>query len=201
MLGPLNSLSTCLSLCAVLAANAFGQDHQTVLFDPPDTICVDAPPFELEAESFDFEGGDLRVMSLNIHTGIGGYCATTSGGISTQYTEPNLWPQIIEEIADRIHKQDLDIFGLQEVIGGASTVNDGLIGRRDSEQSETIKQTLNELEGEEVWDYQFWTHNIGQSGTSTGGDWWGWRPSIDRRGRWSAIPKRFQPAMEATPRR
>lgn len=169
----LRTVSAGVLLWTVLIAPTFGQEYQTVIFDPPTQICVDAPPFELNAESFDFEGGDLRVMSFNIHTGIGGYAATTSGGISTQYTQPDLWPLIIEEIADRIHEQDLDIFGLQEVIGGKKTVNDGLIGRRDSEQSEIIKQTLNELEGAEVWDYQFWTHNIGQSGSSTGGDWWG----------------------------
>ncbi len=151
---------------------AFSQKSQTVIFDPQSRYCVDDPDFELEAESFDFEGDAIRVMSFNIHTGIGGYASASSGGISTQYTLPELWPLIIPEIGERIFQQNLDIFGLQEVIGGQSTVNDGRVGRRDSEQSEIIKTTLNTLEGENVWDYQFWTHNIGLT-SSSGGDWWG----------------------------
>ena len=173
MLRPLGIFSVCALLLALLIASTSGQEVQTVIFQPRDQFCVDEPAFELLAESFDFAGGDLRVMSFNIHTGIGGYSATTSGGISTQYTEPDRWPLITEEIAERIHRQNLDIFGLQEVLGGRQTVRDGFTNRRDSEQSEIIKQTLNDLEGAEIWDYQFWTHNIGQSGSSTGGNWWG----------------------------
>ena len=156
----------------ITAPSALSQKPQTVIFEPPLRFCIDDEDIELEAESFDFEGDAIRVMSFNIHTGIGGYAATTSGGISTQYTEPELWPLIIPEIAERIFQQNLDIFGLQEVIGGQKTVNDGRVGRRDSEQSEIIKTTLNNLESEDVWDYQFWTHNIGLTGSS-GGDWWG----------------------------
>jgi len=154
MLRPLCIVSTWLMLWT-LPISSFGQDYQTVIFEPRDEICVDEPPFELQAESFDFEGGGLRAMSLNIHTGIGGYSATTSGGISTQYTEPAIWPLIIEEIGDRIFEQDLDIFGLQEVIGGTKTVNDGQMNKTDSEQSEIIKQVLNSREGADLWDYRF----------------------------------------------
>ena len=173
MLRTLSKFSGATLLWTLLVVATSGQDLQTVIFEPRHQYCVDEPAFELQAESFDFAGGDLRVMAFNIHTGIGGYAATTSGGISTQYTEPDRWPLITEEIAERIHRQNLDIFGLQEVLGGRQTVRDGFTNRRDSEQSEIIKQTLNDLEGAEAWDYQFWTHNIGQSGSSTGGNWWG----------------------------
>jgi len=168
----INAYGVAFFFLITIASWTFSQEPQTVIFDPPSRFCIDDEDFELEAESFDFEGVAIRVMSFNIHTGIGGYAATTSGGISTQYTEPEIWPLIIPEIAERIFQQNLDIFGLQEVIGGQQTVDDGRIGRRDSEQSEIIKTTLNNLEGEEVWDYQFWTHNIGLS-SSSGGDWWG----------------------------
>ncbi len=167
------SLSGVALLCLTrVAPLTHSQEPQTVIFGPPSRFCIDDEDFELEAESFDFEGDAIRVMSLNIHTGIGGYTSASSGGISTQYTLPDLWPQIIPEIAERIFQQNVDIFGLQEVIGGQQFVDDGRVGRRDSEQSEIIKTTLNNLEGEEVWDYQFWTHNIGLP-SSSGGDWWG----------------------------
>ncbi len=155
MLRTLSKFSVATLLWTLLIVATSGQDLQTVIFELRDQYCVDEPAFELQAESFDFAGGDLRVMAFNIHTGIGGYAATTSGGISTQYTEPDRWPLITEEIAERIHRQNLDIFGLQEVLGGRQTVRDGFTNRRDSEQSEIIKQTLNNLEGAEAWDYQF----------------------------------------------
>ena len=80
---------------------------------------------------------------------------------------------ITEEIAERIHRQNLDMFGLQEVLAGRQTVRDGFTDKRDSKQCEIIKETLNELEGAAVWDYQYWVHNVGQSGSSTAGNWWG----------------------------
>ncbi len=168
----ISGVKSALFFFLMTASPVFSQKPQTVIFELPQQFCIDEDDFELEAESFDFEGVAIRVMSFNIHTGIGGFASASSGGISTQYTQPEIWPLIIPEIAERIFQQNLDIFGLQEVIGGQSTVDDGRVGRRESEQSEIIKTTLNTLEGEEVWDYQFWTHNIGMPG-SRGGDWWG----------------------------
>ena len=142
------SLSGVALLCLTrVAPLTHSQEPQTVIFEPPSRFCIDDEDFELEAESFDFEGDAIRVMSLNIHTGIGGYTSASSGGISTQYTLPDLWPQIIPEIAERIFQQNVDIFGLQEVIGGQQFVDDGRVGRRDSEQSEIIKTTLNNFGG------------------------------------------------------
>ena len=162
-----------IALWCVLISAAPAQEPQTVVFEPRAEYCIDEPEFELHAESFDFRGGDLRAMAFNIHTGIGGYSAATQGGISTQYTMPDLWPLITEEIAERIHRQNVDIFGLQEVLAGRQTVRDGFTNKRDSRQGEIIKETLNELEGAAVWDYQYWVHNVGQSGSSTAGNWWG----------------------------